>query len=358
MSKNPQKISVIGAGIMGIMSAYALQNRFPDAQITLCDTKGFPANNASFAAGGMIAPLSELDHMPHHYLDAGFAAISLWSDAAHSLPDTFEFTNNGSLFITHQQDRHLLERFKSILPMPSDDWENINADQITALEPSLKNNTFRQGIHMKREAHLHPRQAMNALLNTISYKEQRKACPDKESQSADWVIDCRGIEAKSNAPDLRGVKGEILIVHNPEFTLARPLRLMHPRYPLYIVPRQGNIFMIGATIIESDSENHVSLRSGMELMSALYSIDRSFGDAKIIEILSGIRPSYPDNLPQIHIKGNIISANGLYRHGFLFSPVLAQTITHYIAGEEYEHKHLFLRKEDNEHHLEWRRAHA
>ncbi len=346
MKTNPQKFSVIGAGIMGIMSTYTLQKHFPSANITLHDPKGFPADNASFAAGGMIAPLSELDHMPHDYLAAGFDAIDEWQNITNALPTPFEFSAKGSLFITHDADRHLLERFKSLLPA-TDDWKQVDAQEINAIEPVLNTHTFRQGLHMKREAHLHPQKAMQAMLEAIPNKRAEAIEQNQASQNADWVIDCRGMAANNEGAKLRGVKGETLIVHNPEFSLSRPLRLMHPRYPLYIVPREGNIFMIGATIIESNESDYVTIRSGMELMSALYSINRSFGDAQILEIKSGIRPSYSDNLPRIHAKNNIIRANGLYRHGFLFSPVMAQTIAHYIAGKTYKHEHLFLTEDTN-----------
>ncbi len=352
MSSNPQKISVLGAGIMGIISAYILQTHLPRAEVTLYDPNGFPADNASFAAGGMIAPLSELDHMPHHYLPAGFDAINKWQTISAALAAPFEFSAKGSILLTHDADRHLLERFKSLLPANSNDWEQINAQKITALEPALNASAFRQALHMKREAHLHPQKAMHALLKEINNKKAEAQSPAEASQSADWVIDCRGIAAQNDTENLRGVKGEILITHNPEFTLSRPLRLMHPRYPLYIVPREGKIFMIGATIIESNEGKNVTIRSGMELMSALYSIDRSFGDADILELKSGIRPSYPDNLPQIHINKNIIRANGLYRHGFLFSPIMAQTIAHYISGETYKHANLFITEDNNENNIE------
>lgn len=354
--KKTQKISIIGAGIMGIMSAYTLQNIFPEAIIKLYDREGFPANNASFTAGGMISPLSELDHIPHSHLSAGYASIELWHDISKNLKDTFEFNKNGSLLLAHEQDKHILERFKSMLPDNHNNWKIIDQHSLHEIEPFLKNTSFRQGVYIKEEAHLHPQKAMKALLHKIKNTDHCKIDPKEEAEKTDWVIDCRGIGTQSEQPDLRGVKGEILVVRNKEFKLSRPLRLMHPRYPLYIVPRANNIFMIGATIIESNKGDYVTIRSGMELMSALYSLHRSFGDAEIIEIKSGIRPAYEDNLPRITIDNNIICANGLYRHGYLFAPVIAQTIAHHIAGKNYEHQHLFLKENKHENHFERRIA--
>lgn len=341
------KISVIGAGIMGVMSAYTLRQHMPDAHITIIDRDGFPAHNASFMAGGMLAPLSELDHMPVDYLPAGFNAIAMWKEISDSFGQSFEFAQNGSLFLSHDEDRHMLRRFQSILP-PHEDWKTLNQHDITALESHIPLSKFQQGLFMAGEAHLHPQKAMQALLRQIEHQDMRDVSIADESVNADWVIDCRGMGAQASQQNLRGVKGETIIVHNPDFNLSRPIRLMHPRYPLYIVPRDDGIFMIGATIIESEEGAHMTLRSGMELMSALYSLHPSFGDSHIIEINAGIRPSYMDNLPQIRVQDRVISCNGLYRHGYLFSPVMADIISDIIAGKEHEFSSLFIREETHE----------
>ncbi len=333
MKTHPETISVIGAGIMGISCTYTAQKHFPDTQVTLHDPNGFPAQNASFIAGGMLAPLSELDHMPVEFLEPGFESIRLWSRISAQSNDSFEFSARGSLFIAHQEDQHLLERFKSILP-PSG-WEQCDRKALISHEPNLPEQSFNRGLFMHGEAHLHPQKAILTLLNAIDNKIEAPMDVDQEAKNADWVIDCRGMGAKDDLEGLRGVKGETLIVHNPDFTLSRPLRLMHPRYPLYIVPREGNIFMIGATILESDEKDNVSIRSAMELMSALYSTHPSFSDADILDMKAGIRPSYADNLPAIQRDGNIIRCNGLYRHGFLCAPVMAECAAHMIMEKSY-----------------------
>ncbi len=313
---------------MGIMCAYILQKELPGVQITLHDPAGFPADNASFMAAGMLAPLSELDHMPMTYLKAGFESIKIWTD----IPGDFEMSINGSLLIAHDHDRHMLERFKSILPN-NDTWQTVNPQEI---EPAL---SFRNAILTKGEAHLHPQKAMHALLNEIKNKSTQSI--DIEKEKADWIIDCRGLATQDQDPALRGVKGETVIVHNPDFTLSRPVRLMHPRYPLYIIPRADNIFMIGATIIENASTG-VSLRSAMELLSAAYTLHPSFAEATIIDIKAGIRPSYTDNMPRITLNGNIIRCNGLFRHGYLCAPIMAKCVHSLITGNQYEFNPLFI----------------
>ena len=330
----PQKIDILGAGIMGLMTAYELQKA--GHSITIYDPKGFPANNASAVAGGMLAPYSEIEHMDMRWVQAGLAGINAWEN----IPLKTGFVQKGSLLVACNEDLYILERFKSHLPGELKDPHNAQE-----LEPSL-DKKFQKALFLSQEAHLNPEQTMPVLCEHLKSQIIFK-CEAKDPQDcdADWVIDCRGMD--SGDKNLRGVKGEIAIVRNPEFKLARPVRLMHPRYPLYIVPRPGNVFMIGATIIESGENDNVSLRSSMELMSALYALSPSFGEAEVLEMKAGIRPSYPDNLPRIIIKDNVIRSNGLFRHGFLLSPVMAACIANHIAGQKNEHMSLFG-KDDHE----------
>ncbi|HEU0147385.1 MAG TPA: FAD-dependent oxidoreductase, partial [Bradyrhizobium sp.] len=145
------------------------------------------------------------------------------------------------------------------------------------------------------------------------------------------VIDCRGLEARDVEPELRGVKGEMILIETSEVQLARPVRLMHPRWPLYVIPRDNNLFMLGATSLEAE-DTGVSLRSALELLGAAYAVHPAFAEARILEFGSGLRPAYPDNLPRITVKGdNEIRVNGLYRHGFLIAPALAQATLNYVT---------------------------
>lgn len=309
---------------MGLYSAYELLCRTGNQSntITLYDPNGLNALNASWMAGGMLAPYSEIEHMDMRWVEAGLDSIERWRKT----PLDCGFVQFGSLLISHPEDQHTLERFAAHLPQDKTNERRAPQD----LEPALPD-TFKSGVYLPEEAHIEPRRAIAALSAYIADKAtiiQKSVEP--EHIEADTIIDCRGLGA--NTQKLRGVKGEIAIVRNPDFSLDRPVRLMHPRYPLYIVPRPDNVFMIGATIIESDKDEHVSLRSSMELLSALYSLHPSFGEAQIIELNAGIRPAYPDNLPRIEINDHIIRANGLFRHGFLFSPLMAGAIADYING--------------------------
>mgnify|MGYP003583900012 CR=1 FL=1 len=102
-----------------------------------------------------------------------------------------------------------------------------------------------------------------------------------------------------------------------------PTRLVHPRYPIYVAPKQDHVFVIGATEIESDDQSEVSVRSTLELLSAAYAVHPGFAEGRIIEMATQCRPTLPDNLPAIRqVRERVLEINGLYRHGFMIAPAM------------------------------------
>ncbi len=150
----------------------------------------------------------------------------------------------------------------------------------------------------------------------------------------EMVIDCRGLAARDALPDLRGVRGERAVIRTREVSLQRPVQLLHPRLPLYIVPWDDGLFMIGATLIESEDAGPVSVRSALELLGGAYAVHPAFGEAEIVDLGVGVRPAFPDNVPRAVVRqgGSRIFVNGAYRHGFLLAPVLARAVADYIEG--------------------------
>jgi glycine oxidase len=125
----------------------------------------------------------------------------------------------------------------------------------------------------------------------------------------------------------------MLLLKLPELTLSRPVRILHPRIPLYIVPRDEGLFMVGATMLESDQLTRISARSMLELLSAAYALHPAFGEAEIVEMGTGVRPALPDNRPCIRRRGNVLYVNGLYRHGFLLAPALARRVAEVVLHD-------------------------
>ena len=122
------------------------------------------------------------------------------------------------------------------------------------------------------------------------------------------------------------MRGERIVVRSREVNLTRPVRLLHPRFPLYVVPWGDGLYMIGATVIESEETGAITLRSALDLLSAAYALDPAFAEAEIVRQGAGARPAFPDNRPRIIPRKGYIYVNGLYRHGFLLAPALAELV--------------------------------
>ena len=217
--------------------------------------------------------------------------------------------------------------------MPEHETIRWNADEIAANEPQLAGR-FSDGLYLPAEGQLDGRQVLNALadalasMNVPCHWSCEREVEDLAAQY-DWVIDCRGYGAKAawnrlSESQLRGIRGEVARVYAPEVELSRPVRLLHPRYPLYIAPKENHIFVIGATQIESESQAPASVRSGLELLSALYAVHPAFGEANLLELATGLRPTLNHHNPEIRFnrERRLIEVNGLFRHGFMISPAV------------------------------------
>jgi glycine oxidase len=318
-SRGESPVSVIGAGIAGAWQALLFAKA--GHNVTLFERSDAGMTEAtSHWAGGMLAPYCEREASEPLITRLGIRSLDLWRD---EFPDT---PFNGSLVVSHPRDRSDFERFAKL----TSNHQRLDADAVLRLEPSL-DGRFRNALFFPDEGHVEPRAVLPELHARIAAAGGNIQFESERSpgETDGIAIDCRGLFARDTRPNLRGVKGEMVIVETDEIALSRPVRLIHPRWPLYIIPRAGNQFMIGATSIEREDDG-VSVRSALELLSAAYAVHPAFGEARIVEIGSGLRPAFPDNLPRIAIDNQRIAVNGLYRHGFLLAPALAELTLGYV----------------------------
>ena len=313
-------VTIIGAGIAGAWQALLFAQAGHD--VTLHEKSDAAMMlSTSHWAGGMLAPWCESEVSEPIISRLGLRSLDLWREA---LPDT---PFNGSLVVAHARDRNDYERFARL----TSGHRRLDAAGLAALEPSLEGR-FRDALFFAAEGHVEPRRVLPKLHEKIvAAGGTIRFDSEVEARDIDGlVIDCRGLAAREAQPELRGVKGEMILIETDEVQLARPVRLIHPRWPLYVIPRENNLFMLGATSIEAE-DTDVSVRSALELLGAAYAVHPAFAEARIVEFGSGLRPAFPDNLPRIAIEEQRISVNGLYRHGFLIAPALAELTLNYVA---------------------------
>ncbi|SEB62723.1 FAD-dependent oxidoreductase [Rhodobacter sp. 24-YEA-8] len=308
-------VHILGAGVMGLVMASELTAR--GHEVTISDPAGGPGPQAcSWWAGGMLAPYCEAESAEEPVERLGAGAAAWWQS------HTGLVTGAGTLVLADPRDRGDLARFARL----TKGHQTIGGDEIAQLEPDLEGR-FREGLCFRTEAHLAPRAALGELARRLA---ARGIVVTPEPSEAPLTIDCRGLAARDSLSDLRGVRGEMLLIRCEGVSLSRPVRLLHPRIPLYIVPRGDGHFMLGATMIESGWRGQVTLRSMMELMAAAWTIHPGFGEAELVATGADARPAFPDNLPRIRRRGDVIFANGLYRHGFLLSPACARMVAEHL----------------------------
>ena len=230
----------------------------------------------------------------------------------------------GSLVVTMSRDRRELDCFAR----RTGGHEAIDPMRLALLEPDL-NGLFQAALYMPHEAHLNPRLALATLTERLIERgvQVRFDTPlEAHDNRCDVLVDTRGYAARDRLPDLRGVRGEMLLVRCRDIHLSRPVRLVHPRFPAYVVPHGDGLYMIGATQIESDGRTGITARGIVDLLSAAYALHPAFGEAEIIETGADVRPAFADNLPRIRRHHDRIHINGLFRHGFLLAPACARML--------------------------------
>ena len=327
------RAGIVGAGLMGRLLAWQLT--LAGWQVTLFDKDNkWGQKSTSYAAAGMLSPVAECETSNRMIFDWGIYSLKQWELWLAGFSEIF-FQQRGTLVIAHPEDAAEKERWIKKIQYKIKELyiQQLSSSEIRKLEPELN---FREGYFLPQEAHIDSRAVLRALekrLN-ISWHENRlveKITPHyvfmkEKSCSFDYVFDCRGIGGGDQFNDLRAVRGELIYLYAPDVYLSRPIRLLHPRYRVYIVPRPNRIYLIGASEIESEDTSPISVRTCLELLSAAYSVHRGFAEARIIETVTALRPALSDNLPRILWQHGLIAINGLYRNGFLLAPALINEI--------------------------------
>jgi glycine oxidase len=302
--------SVIGSGVAGLCAATQLAEHGKSVEVIVSPEQP----TASHLAGGMLAPYCEAESAPQSVVATGQNAVQWWAERVPGV------SRNGTLVVAPPRDTPELNRFARM----TEQHEWVEPGQ---LEPDLESR-FSRGLYFAEEGHLEPRRALAELRDRlaargVTFRQGRPRWPR---------IDCRGIAARDRLPSLRAVRGEMVILETDEIRLSRPVRLLHPRFPCYLVPWSANHFMLGATMVESADTGPVTARALMELLSSAYAIHPALAEARVIETGHGLRPAFPDNLPSVQYVAGEYIINGMFRHGFLLAPAMARQLLETMAS--------------------------
>lgn len=292
----------------------------------------------------------------------GSEALQLhWPKILSELQQEIFFQTRGCVVVHHPQDHgewdHFIYRISSKLDCV--DMKLLDEANLAEIEPGLSQ--FSRAYFFPQEGQIDAQNVVAALadelLNCGGSLEFNADIIGFESfqikttlttRVFDWVFDCRGLLAKDIFTDLRGLRGELIWLHAPEVKLQRPVRFLHPRYSIYIAPRPEQIFLLGASELEAEDFSNISLRTMLELLSAAYCLNPGFAEARVLKTVTQCRPALPNNLPSIKTQKGLTAINGLYRHGFLVAPTLAEEV---VRGTYAEQRHYPELWDDYDYHL-------
>lgn len=355
------RVAIAGAGVLGRLLAWHLARQGHEVEVF--DPAGGPQAPplgstapqpvaAGHTAAGLLSPLAELDHADPALAALGWRSIACWRDVARTLapqaPDALVRVQ-GSLLVAHHGDLgaalRVMVKLRSASDADPQTWpapEIVPAAELRVMEPELTSGL--SAWRLPGEGQLEPRLLLEALAAQATGVQWRWGRRVRHVQAGllqldggdrigcDLAVDVRGLGAREQAPGvtsdpvlaLRGVRGEVVWLHAPGVALNRPLRLLHPRHRIYVVPRAGKHVVVGASEIESEDRSPVSLRSAVELMAAAHSVLPALAEARIVHLDANLRPAWPDHRPRIESSPGLLRITGLYRHGWLLAPALVE----------------------------------
>ena len=327
-------IGIAGAGLLGRLLAWRLSTG--GQAVTVFDPASGPLDRgqaAGWTAAGMLSPWAELESADAHVADLGLRSLALWADVVGRLPPPLHFRRDGSLLLAHRSDLGAAQRLVGVLRTrmpPGHVPRTLTVEQLRELEPAVHGPTH--AWLLEGEGQIHNVQAMIALADAATRSGARwrwgtavrNLAPGHiDGERFDAVFDVRGVGARPDLP-VRGVRGEILWLHAPSLALHRPLRLLHPRSRVYLVPRPDDIVVVGASEIESEDRSPISVRSLLGLLTAAHSVLPELAEARVVHTETNLRPALPDNLPIIEYRPGLTRINGLFRHGWIIAPALVE----------------------------------
>ncbi|GAB3645398.1 FAD-dependent oxidoreductase [Ramlibacter alkalitolerans] len=362
------KIGIAGAGLLGRLLAQQLARAGHEVHVFDPAADAQARGAAGWTAAGMLSPVAELECADEDVFALGVRSIELWPRILAQLEVPVEFSREGSLLVAHRGDEGAARRVLEVLEdrmgalgsrlrgndgggrgndgggrgNDAEPIQRLEAGQVRELEPSVRGPAHAWFI--PGEGRIHTVQAMHALAagardvqwhwgRAIAAVHAGELQAGEGTQRFDHVFDVRGTGARPQLP-VRGVRGEIFFLQARGLELKRPVRLLHPRHRVYLVPRAPDLVVVGASEIESEDRSPVSLRSTVELLAAAHSVVPELAEARIVHSETNLRPALPDNLPVLHSQPGLTRINGLFRHGWLIAPALVERAVGAMTNDE------------------------
>jgi glycine oxidase len=337
-------VAVVGGGAIGLAVACEAERR--GARTVVIDM-GEPG--AWHVAAGMLAPVSEADFGERALLELGLESARRYPAFVSELDDA-GYRAVGTLVVARDRDEaEALDRvaaFRAGLGLPV---ERLRPSQARRLEPALAP-TVRLALDIESDHSIDPRKLVAALRRAYPGELRRARAEsllvagervtgvrtDAGDVSAASVVVAAGVHvaklgmpARARVP-VRPVKGQVIRLRG-ERLVERTIR----GESAYFVPRGDGTYVLGATMEERGWNTTPTAGGVYELLRDLSEIVPGVLELDIEELIAGLRPATPDNLPAIGpgaLEG-LVWATGHFRNGILLTPVTAVLVGMALSGE-------------------------
>jgi glycine oxidase len=352
-------VVVVGGGVVGLGIAW--RARLAGLSVTLVDPA--PGKGASWAAAGMLAPVTEV-----HYGEEGLLGLNLASAGRYPsfVAELEEATGRvvgyrpcGTLAVAADaDDRALLDdlhAFQARLRLAS---ERLSARECRQLEPSLAPNV-RGGLLVEGDHQVDNRRFTRALLAactgsgvdlvasvaSVTVTGGRVTGVELGSgmrvvagavvlAAGCWSARLAGLPPEA-LPPIRPVKGQILRLRAPvDLPLVRRnVRAVVAGSQVYVVPRVDGEVVVGATVEEQGFDTTVTAGAVHQLLRDAWTVLPGIAELELAETHAGLRPGSPDNAPVIGAGAvdGLVVATGHYRNGILLTPATADAVVELLA---------------------------
>ena len=346
-------VVIVGGGVIGLTIARALAQR--GVRDVCLVERAAVGSEASFAAGGILAPQAEANSRDQ-FFELACRSRELYPDFARALREEtgvdVELDSTGTLYVAFSEGdlREIDARFewqsKAGLAV-----EKLSLAEARELEPCISE-SLKGALRFPNDIQVENRRLVNALVNSVA-KEGVQIFVDTNVNalsvergrlrgvetsrghiSCQTVIVAAGTWSSTiehaHTPKIEPIRGQMICFD------AKPQLTRHVIYSPrgYLVPRQDGRLLAGSTSEHSGFTKQVTAGGLNQIIANANEISPKILNLPVVDTWSGLRPRAPDGLPVLGPCGEIdglFYATGHYRNGILLAPVTGELIAEAVV---------------------------
>ncbi len=356
-------VVIVGGGLIGLATGW--RAALAGLSVTVVDPA--PGSGSSYAAAGMLAPVTEAHYGEERLLRLNLAAgrryPSFVAEVEEASGRDVGYRTTGTLAVALDSgDRAVLAAHRDFLHKLGLSAELLGSREMRGHEPLLAPG-IRGGLLVADDHQVDNRRLCAALLIAA----ERAGVTVRRTRAAEIVVDAdraTGVRLADGdlltgatvvlaagcwsgqlgglpteaVPPVRPVKGQILRLRTPDGTpfLRRIVRGVVAGTFVYVVPRAHGEVVVGGTVEEHGFDTTVTAGAVHELLRNAGAVVPGLAELELVECHAGLRPGSPDNAPLLGrtTLDGLVAATGHFRNGVLLTPVTADAIATLLSTGE------------------------